>query len=300
MSVPVAYATIIIVWSTTPLGIAWSNATLSPTAAVMLRMGLAAVIGFTLLKALRIPISWSPKALRTYAYSLMGIFIAMLCTYSAAQYVPSGLISVMYALSPVLSNLFAVLLLGKGDFSATRWVSFAISFVGLAVICLDDWVLHQDGWIGVVLLLMAVSLYSLSGVLVQREAYHAHPLSLTVGTLILSVPLFMLSWWFLDGEVPKLDWQSESPWAVVYLAIFGSLIGFASYFYIVRQLGATAVTMVTLATPILALVLGSLLNDETITLQIMLGTACVLFGLVLYYRNDQVFRFPKTFQKVEE
>jgi drug/metabolite transporter (DMT)-like permease len=297
MSVPVAYATIIIVWSTTPLGITWSNETLSPAAAVTTRMGIAAIIGFALLKVFRIPMSWSTKALRTYAYSLMGIFGAMLCTYNAAQFIPSGLISVLYAFAPVLSNLFAYLLLGKGDFSATRWVSFIISFFGLAVICLDDWVLHQDGWIGVVLLLVAVSLHSLSGVLVQREAYHAHPLSLTVGTLILSVPLFVTSWWFMDGELPVLDWSSESPWAVLYLAVFGSLLGFASYFYIVRQLGATAVAMVTLVTPVIALVLGSILNDEAITLQIMTGTACVLFGLVLYYRNAQVLRMPRIRQR---
>jgi len=297
MSVPVAYATIIIVWSTTPLGISWSNETLSPVAAVTIRMSIAAVIGYALLKSFRIPVSWSAKALRTYAYSLMGIFGAMLCTYSAAQYIPSGLISVLYALSPVLSNLFAYLLIRKGDFSAARWTSFVISFMGLAVICLDDWVLHQDGWVGVVLLLIAVSLYSLGGVLVQREAYHAHPLSLTVGAVILSVPLFILSWWFLDGELPVLDWSSESPWAVLYLAVFGSLLGFASYFYIVRQLGATAVAMVTLVTPVLALILGSVLNDETITPQIIGGTACVLFGLVLYYRNDQMLRIPSVFRK---
>lgn len=298
MSVPVAYATIIIVWSTTPLGITWSNETLSPVAAVTVRMAIAALIGLAVLKMFRIPISWSAKALRTYAFSLMGIFIAMLCTYSAAQYIPSGLISVLYALAPVLSNLFAYFLLGKGDFSATRWLSFIISFLGLAIICLDDWVLHQDGWIGVVLLLIAVSLYSLSGVLVQREAYHAHPLSLTVGTLILSVPLFVISWWFMDGVLPTLDWTSKSPWAVLYLAVFGSLLGFASYFYIVRQLGATAVAMVTLVTPVIALILGSVLNGEAITLQIIVGTAGVLFGLVLYYRNDQMLRLPKVFQRV--
>ena len=297
MSVPVAYATIIIVWSTTPLGITWSNETLSPVAAVTIRMAIAAVIGFTLLKAFRIPISWSAKALRTYTYSLMGIFIALLCTYNAAQYIPSGLISVLYALAPVLSNLFAYLLLGKGDFSAARWVSFIISFMGLAVICLDDWVLHQDGWIGVVLLLVAVAMYSLSGVLVQREGYHAHPLSLTVGTLVLAAPLFILSWFILDGEVPVLDWSSQSPWAVLYLAVFGSLLGFASYFYIVRQLGATAVAMVTLVTPVLALILGNVLNHEAITIQIFVGTSCVLFGLVLYYRNDQILRVPRVFQK---
>lgn len=284
MSVPVAYATIMIIWSTTPLGIAWSNETLSPVAAVSLRMSIAAFIGYALLRLLKVEISWGPKARRTYFCSLMGIYGAMFSTYLAAQYISSGLISVLFALAPVLSNLFAYFLLGQGEFSRSRWLAFALSFFGLTLICLDDWVIREDGWIGIALLLLAVSLYSLSGVLVQRERYHAHPLSITVGTLITSVPLFVLSWWLLDGELPVFDWNSRSPWSVLYLAVFGSLLGFASYFYIVRQLGATAVAMVTLVTPVIALSLGSAVNSEPITMQIAGGTACVLSGLGLYYR----------------
>jgi len=294
MSVPVAYATIIIIWSTTPLGITWSNETLSPITAVSLRMSIAAMLGAVILKALGIPLDWTKQAFRTYAVSLFGIYGALLCTYSAAQYIPSGLISVLYALSPVISNLLSHLIIGRGEFSTSRWVAFIVSFSGLAFICADDWVMQDQGWIGISLLLMAVSLYSLSGVLVQREKFEAHPLSITVGTLLCSVPLFVITWFILDGNMPTLDWSSRSPWAILYLAVFGSLLGFASYFYIVRELGATAVAMVTLMTPVIALILGNTLNDEPITYQMMAGTACVLIGLLVYYQNGnglKRFRF---------
>ncbi len=284
MSVQIAYASIILIWSTTPLAIAWSNETLSPEVAVGLRMVIAAVLGYGILKALGIPVSWDRKARKTYRYSLMGVFGAMMCTYQAANYIPSGLISVLFALAPVCSNLFSTLLLGKAEFNLERWFAFLLSFIGLAVICLDEWVVHEQGWIGVALLLLAVCLYSLGGVLVQREQYHAHPLSITVGTLISASPLFLLAWFFLDGQIPQLDWQSHSPWAVVYLSVFGSLIGFAAYFFIVRTLGATAVAMVTLITPVLALILGTTLNNEHVSLQMILGTGCVLAGLLIYYR----------------
>lgn len=292
MSAPVAYATIMIIWSTTPLGIAWSNESLSPIAAVAVRMSLAAVVGWAILCVFKIKLAWSRAALRTYAFSLMGVYGAMFCVYNAANYIPSGLISVLFALAPLISNLLSIKLLGQGEFTPAKAAAFCIAFSGLAIICFDSNVSEQ-AWIGIALLLLAVSLYSLSGVLVQKEGYHAHPLSITVGTLITSVPLFAVSWYVMDGTIPEIDWASRSPWAVLYLAIFGSLIGFAAYFYVVRTLGAVSVAMVTLVTPVFALMLGNFLNGEAITWPIALGSVCVLTGLVLYYQNGLTSRTVK-------
>ena len=297
MSVPVAYATILIIWSTTPLGISWSNETVSPIAAIAMRMSLAAVIGFFVIKFLRLELSWSRKAIRAYMASLVGVYGALLSTYIAANYVPSGLISVIFALAPVFSNLFSVKLLGTGEFTPLRWLAFGISFFGLSLICLDDWVVQSEGWKGVALLLLAVMLYSLSGVLVQRENYQSHPLSMSVGTVILSSPLFVLTWFVMDGSLPQLDFSSRSPWSILYLAICGSLIGFMAYFYIVKQVGATAVAMVTLVTPVVALMLGSLLNHEPITYQMVMGTGGVLLGLLIYYQANSMRLFARLIRR---
>lgn len=290
MSVPVAYATILLVWSTTPLGIAWSNETVSPFAAIALRMSVAAALGFALLKLLRIDIRWTRRAVRAYMISLLGIYGALLSTYVAANYVPSGLISVMYALAPVLSNVFSVRLLGQGAFTPVRWFAFGLSFIGLSIICLDEWAIYGEGWKGLLLLMFAVTLYSLSGVLLQRENYRGHPLSMSVGSLLLAAPLFVLTWWFADGTLPTFDFNSRSPYAILYLAFFGSIIGFMAYFYIVKEKGATAVAMVTLVTPVMALILGSVLNQEPITLQMIMGTSCVLAGLLVYYQSGRFAR----------
>lgn len=279
-----AFTTIILIWSTTPLGIAWSNDTLHPSMAVMLRMALAALLGVLLLRVLRIRLYWHAAARRTYACSLMGIYGAMFCTYSGAQYIPSGWISILFSLAPVTSNLFARGILGQVDFDRWRWCAFVLSFAGLLVICLDDLVLQEEGWKGIALILVAVTLYSLSGVLVQRENFQAHPLSITVGSLLWCLPFFVVSWWLADGKAPELDWSSTSPWAVLYLAVMGSLLGFACYFYVLRHKGATAVAMVTLMTPVLALWLGHWLNDEAVSLHILVGSALVLLGLAMYYR----------------
>ncbi len=85
MSVPVAYATIIIIWSTTPLGITWSSETLTPISAITIRMLIAALLGFVLVRALNIRLTWTLEAIKVYSSSLLGIYAAMICTYIAAS-----------------------------------------------------------------------------------------------------------------------------------------------------------------------------------------------------------------------
>ena len=91
----------------------------------------------------------------------------------------------------------------------------------------------------------------------------------------------------MDGHLPNFDWSGRSLWAIVYLAIFGSLIGFMAYFHVLQSIGATAVATVTLVTPVMALALGMLLNDEELSLTMVFGTRGILFGLALYFQGDE-------------
>src|SRR5690606_2335661 len=105
MSVPAAYLAVLVVWSTTPLAVVWSSETVHPVMAAGLRMALAAVLGWLLVRAFRLELPWHKAALRSYSYSVLAVFGAMFCTYLAVAYIPSGLISVLYGLSPMVSGL---------------------------------------------------------------------------------------------------------------------------------------------------------------------------------------------------
>ena len=62
MSVPAAYLAVVIIWSTTPLGIVWSSETVDPTLALFLRMALAAVLGLAFVVVARIRLLWTRPA----------------------------------------------------------------------------------------------------------------------------------------------------------------------------------------------------------------------------------------------
>lgn len=282
MSTPLAYLTVIVIWSTTPLAIVWSSESVSPVMAAMLRMALAALVGHLLLKLLRIELPCHRAALRGYLYATIGVYGAMFSTYMAAAHLPSGLISLIFGLSPMASGLLSQLWLREQGFSPLQWLALLLSVVGLGVVMSDSLVIPASAYPSLLLMLLAVLLFSFSGVLVKGVTRDTHPLAQTVGALWCSVPLYLLSWLLIDGQLPVLETGSRSLWAIVYLGLFGSLLGFVAYFYILKRLSASTVALVTLITPVIAITLGSLLNDEPLTARLIQGGTLICIGLAIY------------------
>lgn len=282
MSVPVAYITTIIIWSTTPLAIVWSSESVSPVMAAMLRMAIAALVGLLVLLLCRIPLPLHRTAIRGYLYATIGVYGAMFSTYLAATHLPSGLISLIFGLSPMASGLLSQLWLQEQGFSPLRWVALLLSVAGLAVVMSDSLVIPSDAYPSVLLMLLAVGLFSFSGVLVKGVTRETHPLAQTVGALWCALPLYLISWILIDGQLPVFEGSARSLWAIVYLGLFGSLLGFVAYFFILKHLPASTVSLVTLITPVIAVTLGSLLNDEPLTPRLLQGGALICIGLALY------------------
>lgn len=283
MSVSIAYLAVLLIWSTTPLGIVWSSESISPSLAVLLRMVIAVVLGALVIKVRRINLPMHKQALTLYSYSAIGIFGGMLCSYLAAIYLSSGIISLVFGFSPIISAVLAKYILSEPSISFTRKVAMAISLVGLAVVCSDNITIAGNGYYGVVLILLAVFFFSLSGVLVKSVSLSIHPLATTVGALSFATPMFFISWLVLDGELNMDLWQAKSIISTVYLGVFGSLIGFYAYFTVLQKLSASNVTLITLITPVIALSLGALLNGETINDTLICGAFLVLLGLTIYH-----------------
>jgi drug/metabolite transporter (DMT)-like permease len=256
-------------------------------------MVIALMLGALLIKANRINLPWHKQALTLYTYSAAGIFGGMLCSYLAAQYLSSGIISLVFGLSPVISALLAKKILSEPNISNIRKFSMVISLIGLGIVCSDNFTLSDDGIYGIVFILLAVFFFSLSGVLVKSVPLAIHPLATTVGALSVATPMFLLSWLVLDGTLPVETWQAKSIWATIYLGIFGSLIGFYAYFTVLQKLSASSVTLITLVTPVIALTLGAMLNGEAINDKLIIGAFMVLLGLSIYHFGHLLPKFTR-------
>lgn len=210
----------------------------------------------------------------------------MTSVYWSAQYIPSGLISVIYGMSPVVTGLFAAVWLREGAFTPFRVVGMLLGIIGLVVIFGRLPGLGTNAVAGTAGVLLSVIVHSFSAVWVKRLAVRMHPLETTTGALMVALPLFLLCWVLADGHLPQVL-PARTVAAILYLAVFGSVLGFVLYFYLLRHSEASRVALVTLVTPVLALLLGQLLNGEVVGSRVWLGTGAILLGLASYQWGDQ-------------
>ena len=292
MSTGLAYLTVVLVWATTPLAINWSAEAGAPIGSVWLRMLLATLIGMLLLRALGGRMRWHRDALRSYGAAVPGVFGAMSLSYAASLHVPSGLISVMFGLAPLISGMMMQMLPGSVRLRFWHWVGCGLGVLGLLVIFSDALVPGSTALRGVLMLLGAVICFCGSGIAVQRVAAGLPPLNQTLGALTLSLPLYG-ALWLVSGEPLAVHLTPRGMVAVVYLALFGSLLGFLCYFLILSRLSAATVALVTLITPVLALTLGMLLNNEQPGPALFVGAGLILVALGAYLFADRGLRAQK-------
>lgn len=287
MPVSAAFILVIIIWSTTPLGIVWSSDSIPPTLSLLLRMAIAVIVGMPIMRLLGIKLDWRPKAIKVYLYSSLSLAIGMLFCYLAARHISSGLMSLSFGIAPILSGLFAQKILNEPRFTVTKMGSMVIAISGLALVCMDNLAVGESQLVGFMCISVGVIMFSLSGVLVKSVDIDLHPLSTTMGSLILSMPLFVLFWWFMDGTFNYQTWQTKSVIAVVYLGIFASLVGFLAYFFVLKHLAASTVALTVMVTPVLSTALGVLLNDEHFSMPLVFGGLLVVCGLGLFQYGDK-------------
>lgn len=282
MSVPAAYLGVILIWSTTPLGIQWSAQGATFSFAVMARMLIGLAICLLLLRATRTEFPFSPAAKQLYLISGLSIFVAMLLTYWGALHIPSGLISVIFGLSPLVTGVFAALWLGERTLTPMRIAGLVLAMGGLWFIFGQPWPGDGRATLGTAAVVAGMTVQSLGLVWNKRLNVRASSLAITTGSLGVATPLFVLAWVIADAARLPPDITPRAGMAIVYLGVLGSVVGFTLYYYVIKHLDAGRVALIMLVTPVTALLLGQTLNAEFIPGRGWVGIALIGMGLLLY------------------
>ncbi len=282
MSVPAAYLSVILIWSTTPLAIQWSAQGASFSFAVMSRMMIGLAICLVLLRVTRTAFPFTPAARQLYAISGLSMFVAMLLTYWGALHIPSGLISVIYGLSPLMTGLFAALWLSEFTLTRLRIAGLVLGLVGLWAIFGQPW--PGDGHGTLATLAVVAGMVAQAGGLVwiKRLNLRISSLAITTGALGVAVPCFTLAWVVSDAAQWPADITLRGGASIVYLGVLGSVVGFTLYYYLIKHVDAGRIALITLITPVTALLLGQTLNAERIPPMGWAGIALIGAGLLLY------------------
>jgi len=280
-SVPAAYLAVVLLWSTTPLAINWSLPAGGYAFSLFARMLIGLVCAVCVLMLTRAGFPLRRAVWPTYLVGGLSLFGTLYCVYWGAQFVHSGLIALVFGLSPLVTGVVAAVWLGERSFTVVKLFGMVLAVVGLLIVFGRGEDLggpHAQS--GLALMLLAVCINAVGLVGIKRLGGQMPPLAITAGIMLVSLPLFGLAWLVSGSGVPTtVTWRSAL--SIIYLGVFGSVLGFGLYYYLMRHLAAVNLAMITVITPLLALVLGALLNDEAVSAQVWLGVMCVSAGLYL-------------------
>lgn len=280
-----AYLMVIVIWSTTPLTIKWSSEGTDYLFGIVLRMAIGAALAITVTLLVHRKMSFSKQACRAYFAVALAMFGGMMPVYWGAQYVSSGLISVVFGLTPMITGYLAWRFIHEQSFNGVKIVGAMAGIAGLIIIFAENISLGGSHLYGLSAILIAVVLHSVSAIWVKGVKLDVPAISLVAGGLLFSMPFFVTVYLVFAPALPELIPQ-KALWSILYLGVVGSVVGFVCYYFLLKQLPASQVALITLVTPVLALWIGNTLNGEAISISIYVGTVFVLMGLALHQWGD--------------
>jgi len=202
------------------------------------------------------------------------------------QTVPSGVAAILQALVPILTALWALVLLGE-RLSLVGGVGVGLGFLGVGfVVQPDPNNLLAGDTVGRLIIVGQVVSVSLGGVLVDRAAPSMERVAMTGWAMLLGgLVLHALS--FGAGEsAPGAVPAPMALGAIVYLGVFSTALAFVIYFTILEKRGAFETSLVAYLVPVIATIIGTVLLDESIGVLSVVGFVVIFAGFALLKRRS--------------
>jgi len=205
----------------------------------------------------------------------------------AMQYIPSGLGAIIAGLVPLFVALFSILFLQYAKFTKIMLLGLVVGFAGVATIFYEHFKNLVDARFafGIGLSLTATISWSLGTV---YSSSHKPSVSLlySVGLQMLMAGVIMLIISLFAGQyINPMHVNADALWSLLYLIVIGSLLTYSAYVFAVSNLPPTLVSVYAYINPIVAIILGYLLLNEAISINVIIGTAITLAGIYLVNRE---------------
>ena len=278
------------IWGSTWLAITFQLGTVAPEASVAYRFALAsALIALGCLASGRsLRFSTREHALFAAQGALM-FGLNYIAVYRAEQHVASGLVAVLFSTIVFMSLVGTRLAFGT-PIGARALAGAALGVGGVALLFLPELAAARrggDAALGVAFGLGATALATGGNLVSMRMQRLRLPIfettawGMAYGALIAAIVATLIGVrWSFDPELPYVA-------SLVYLALFGSVVAFGAYLTLLSQIGAGPSSYVGVATPVLAMVLSTWLENYRWTAVAALGVVLAVAGNVLVLRTPR-------------
>ena len=245
----------------------------------------ALLVLFYLLKGQALPRLSEMGKLLIMGFLLLGASNGLLSW--AEQYLPGGLAAILAATCPLAIVWFSIWFLPGAKFTRGLYLGMGLGLAGIVVIFSPE-ILHAHSHnflLGAALILCSVITWAGGTVYTARHPL-ALPLLYVTGWQMLLGGISLMPLCVATGQfIPLQQIAPQAWWAIGYLIVFGSMIGYVAYVYAISTLPPAQVSIYAYINPLVAMAIGVWWLKESITLRTILGALITLCGVYLVQKS---------------
>jgi len=282
-----AFFAIYVIWGSTYLLNKIAVSQLPPFFLASVRFIIASIIIFFIAKSLKVKLSISKRqfinaTIAGFLFLTLGNGLAVL----ALKYIDSGFAALEISAQPLVVLIMMRILYGK-RIALMSYIGVFLGFVGIFLLVSQKQIISQEGQIlGMVLIFVCMLSWAYASIFVGKADLPKNSFvntgyqMLTGGIMLGLISLVLNEPWSLPNV-----WQSDVQWSMLGLIIFGSIVAFTAFNYLLKEVSPEKVATSTYVNPIIALILGWWILNETITLQSIIAAVVLLTGV--YFINTK-------------
>jgi drug/metabolite transporter (DMT)-like permease len=282
------YVLTVLIWGTTWIALKLQLGVVAIPVSIVYRFGLAALVLFVmLLLSRKLQVMNRRGHLICLAQGLCLFCINFMCFLSASQWIPSGLVAVVFS-TATLWNALNARVFFRQKIARNVLLGGGLGLAGLGLLFWPELVGHSASpqtLLGLGLALLGTLCFS-AGNLLSSLQQKAGLRPLTTNAWGMAYGAGMLSLYCVFKGIPfDMEWNTRYVGSLLYLVIPGSVIGFTAYLTLVGRMGAERAAYCTVLFPVVALNVSALVEGYQWTAPALAGLVLVMLGNVLVFRK---------------
>jgi len=279
-----------LVWGTTWFFIKLGLEDLPPISFAAARFVLALIILAAIILVQKIEL---PKTIRDWKLLALTGILQFSINYSlvfwSEQHISSGLAAVLQGMIPVFGLALAWFHLPEEKITWLKILAVLLGVIGVAIIFIEQLqVTSILAFVGCAAIVLGAYAAAHASILIKAYGSRIHPAGMLFGQMLCGILPLIIYGLVKEGNPIHFRWTWQALISILYLTIFGTILAFWLYYWLLSKIESTRAMVISLVTPLIAVVVGGIFLDEKLPPQTLFGGILILAGIGLIVFNGKM------------
>ena len=276
-----AYTAICTIWGSTWLVIKIGLETMTPLLSAGLRFAVAGIILYGIIRMRKIPIPWNEKTRWFYfVIAFTSFSVPFGLVYWGEHQISSGMTSILFATYPLWVAIISSLLIPEDRITAAKIVGVLLGFIGVVVIFSHNVQFDASSatLLGMGAVILSGAIQAFSAVTIKKHGHEISPFVVSFVPMTISAVMLLAGSYFVE-DLSAVQFTPSALFSIIFLAIFGTIVTFVSYFWLLKRVEVVILSLTAFVTPVIAVLLGVIILKEQVFPELFAGASLVFLGI---------------------